>query len=179
MDIQLDISTEITEEKFRAIVKSYYLKKSWDKLIALLSVIAVAWAASMTMPGYYRSHVWLYYSYFNALFMLLMFFFFAIPYLVLYSEMRRVLKKENFTTGMYNYHIAENGIRVVTNDVDKSYAWSMITKVCTAPGIVIMKVNYAELLIIVFAESDGNSNQSFLQLAKANTPNAKWKILKD
>ena len=92
--------------------------------------------------------------------------------------MWQLLKKKNFTTGVYNYHIAENGIRVVATDVDKSYAWSMVTKVCTAPGIVIMKVNYAELLIIVFAESDENGNQSFLQIAKANTPNAKWKILK-
>ncbi|HTD41499.1 MAG TPA: hypothetical protein VK671_12810 [Mucilaginibacter sp.] len=175
----MDIVAEITEEKFHMIAKSYYLNKNWDKLIAILAIAALILDLTTPLPTYHRTDiVSMHFRYFNAILTILMIFFFVLPYLVFYVEMRLFLKKKDLITGMYNYHMDAEGIHVRVNDLDRSYLWDMVSKVYTASGFVIMKINTGELLILPILISDDEDNQGFLQFARANTPHAKWKSLK-
>jgi hypothetical protein len=176
----MEITAEITEEQFRSLLRSYYLQKDWMKLTALLAIIALG------ISGYTAWPFWVYSRFiiswrddFDVIFLMLFAIFCGLPYLVLYIQMRLMLRKRQAFVGICFYKITVDGIKKGINDFSKLYLWDSIYKVQALPECIVIKMNSYEMLIIpVIALQSGDSG-SFLQLVKEHSSNVELVSLND
>jgi hypothetical protein len=167
----LEITAEITKEEYTSLIKSYYLNKNWAKLIAFLAILAFIIATVNVWPD--RIHAYYirtWYGFFDAFFEMLFILFCALPYGVLYLQMRLMFKNQPDYAGTCVYEIVEDGVNVEKRGQSRLYLWSLIKKVHVLPEFIVFKSIGNDILILPVKTLNSEDITIFLEKIKRYNP---------
>ncbi|HTD97903.1 MAG TPA: YcxB family protein [Mucilaginibacter sp.] len=133
----MEITTEITKDEYEQFIKNDYLKKDWVKHIAILAIIA----AGLTVLGCFTKGDWhLLYSFFVMWLLILLLFFFALPYAINYSKIQRLLRGISGQDDKWVFNITEKGIQADNGAGSKFFQWGAVDKIYPAGNYMVIKL---------------------------------------